>query len=295
MNILLTGATGFIGQAVYKVLTAQGHTVIRAVRKPTQPTDIAVDFERDTSPAAWLPRLNNIDAIINAVGIIGGKQAQMMAVHCDTPTALAQAAAQLGIRYWVQLSSLGVDSGVDAVYFRTKLAGELGVRAAMPRASILRPSLVFGLYGASSQLFMNLTRLPMVALPMAGKMQVQPVHGTDVADALAALLAQQVNHPNLPAQTIAAVGANAISLTDYLAALAVQLNRKPPLVLPMPLWAARSSAAVAACLPQNLWTPDTLNMLCANNTANGQALTQLLGRAVVALDDFVSTDKQETL
>jgi uncharacterized protein YbjT (DUF2867 family) len=292
MNILLTGASGFIGQAVHTALTAQGHTVIRAVRKPTSPSDIAVDFERDTTPAQWLPRLNGIDAVVNAVGIMGGSDAVMWNLHCHTPTALAKACAQAGIKRFVQVSSLGVDSGLDTLYFRTKLAGEQGIRAAMPQAGIIRPSLVFGMHGASSQLFIQLTRLPIIALPHAGKMQVQPVHGSDVGAGVAALLMQ---HTTQSAHTIAAVGTQALSMADYLKSLAAQLNRglllRLQLVLPMPLFAANLSAKLAACLPQYLWTPDTLAMLCAGNTADAQPFIQLLGREPVALNAFVQTDK----
>ena len=99
MNILLTGANGFIGKIVHQALSLQGHTVVRAVRRPNLPSDIAVDFEQDTTAETWIPRLNNIDAIVNTVGIMGGTETQMMAVHCHTPSALAQAAAQKNIQY----------------------------------------------------------------------------------------------------------------------------------------------------------------------------------------------------
>jgi uncharacterized protein YbjT (DUF2867 family) len=294
MKILLTGASGFIGRAVHHALTAQGHTVVRAVRTPSLPSDIAVDFERDTTPAAWLPRLAGIDAVINAVGIMGGRESQMWALHCHTPAALAQAAAQAGVKHFVQVSSLGTDSGVDTVYFRTKLAGEHGIRAALPSAGIIRPSLVFGLKGASSQLFIQLTRLPIIALPLAGRMLVQPVHGSDVGAGVAAMLAQQIAQPQAAQQTIAAVGTQTVTMADYLKSIASQLGRKPPLclrtVLPMPMLAAQLSAKLAAKLPQHLWTPDTLAMLVAGSQADAEPFVNLLGRLPLPLERFVAFD-----
>jgi uncharacterized protein YbjT (DUF2867 family) len=290
MKILLTGASGFIGRAVHQALTAQGHTVIRAVRKPTQPTDITVSFEQDTTATTWLPRLQGkdgkIEAVVNAVGILGDSEAQMMAVHAHAPTALAQAASQVGVKHFVQLSALGVDSGLDTLYYRSKLAGEQGIRASMPQAGILRPSMVFGAAGAATQMFTQLTRLPLIALPMAGRMIVQPVHVSDVAAGVVALLSKTEN------QTIHAVGAAPLPLADYLKSLAVQLGRSFPLklsaVLPVPMFAAKLSAQVMSHLPQQVWTPETLAMLVAGSQADVQPFTALLGRSPLAVESFVA-------
>lgn len=286
MKILLTGASGFIGQAVHQTLTEQGHVVVRAVRKPSQATDIAVNFEQDTRAATWLPRLQGIDAVINAVGILGGSEAQMTAVHALAPTALAQAAVQAGVKQFVQLSALGVDSGLNTLYYRSKLAGEQGIRAAMPQAAVLRPSMVYGAAGAATQMFMQLTRLPLIALPMAGKMMVQPVHVADVAAGVAALL---LGHGG---KTIHAVGAMPLQLADYLKSLASQLGRSLPFklsaVLPMPMLAAKLSAQAMSHLPQHVWTPETLAMLVAGSQADAQAFAHLLGRSPLTAANFVA-------
>jgi uncharacterized protein YbjT (DUF2867 family) len=56
MNILLTGANGFIGIHIQQALAKQGYNIIRAVRQPTQPTDIQVDFLKDNHSDIWLSR-----------------------------------------------------------------------------------------------------------------------------------------------------------------------------------------------------------------------------------------------
>src|SRR3989344_2149143 len=71
MHILLTGSTGFIGHTVAAALTRAGHTVHGGVsprQRTAQPLQIPMDFARDTTPDAWLPRLAGIDAVVNAVG-----------------------------------------------------------------------------------------------------------------------------------------------------------------------------------------------------------------------------------
>ena len=69
MNVLLTGANGFIGRYLLAALVGAGHRVVPAVRRPREtdrllgrPASVAVDFNRDTRPEDWLPRLAGIDA-----------------------------------------------------------------------------------------------------------------------------------------------------------------------------------------------------------------------------------------
>ena len=66
MRILMTGATGLIGSALIPVLTAEGHTVVRLVRRRSRN-----DSDILWNPAAGtinLPDLENFDAAIHLAG-----------------------------------------------------------------------------------------------------------------------------------------------------------------------------------------------------------------------------------
>jgi hypothetical protein len=59
---------------------------------------IAVDYTRDRSESAWLPRLAGIDVVINAVGILRETDtATFAALHIAAPGALFRACVQAGI------------------------------------------------------------------------------------------------------------------------------------------------------------------------------------------------------
>jgi nucleoside-diphosphate-sugar epimerase len=75
MNILLCGASGFIGRHIALALRAQGHHLIAG--QSTLPMSeqhgeacCAMDFSTDHTTAHWLPRLAGVDAVVNAVGLL---------------------------------------------------------------------------------------------------------------------------------------------------------------------------------------------------------------------------------
>ena len=82
MHILLTGSTGFIGHTLKAALERAGHTVRGGVsprNKSPRPDQVPMDFANDTTASVWLPRLQGIDAVVNAVGVLR-----------DTPAARAR-------------------------------------------------------------------------------------------------------------------------------------------------------------------------------------------------------------
>ena len=96
------GASGFVGATWRWRWTAQGH-VVRSVSRRH-----GIDMSRMLSPADWLPHLDAIDAVVNAVGIIGETRHQRFdLLHTRAPVALFGACRQAGVRRVVQISALG--------------------------------------------------------------------------------------------------------------------------------------------------------------------------------------------
>ena len=187
MKILVCGASGFVGRHLTQALRGAGHAVTRAVRTPREPGDIAVDFRNDTSKEPWLPRVTGMDAVVNAVGVLRDSAANpMQRLQAETPAALFAACAGAGVQRIVHISALGVESGVNAPYFTTKLAAEQALNG-LPsglRRLCLRPSVIYGDDGASAKMFRNQARLPVLLLPMGGAQQLQPVHIDDICAAV---------------------------------------------------------------------------------------------------------------
>jgi nucleoside-diphosphate-sugar epimerase len=282
MKILLCGARGFVGSHLQSALVRAGHEVIGGVSsvRPGERDVIAVDFARDVQAADWLPRVRDMDVVINAVGILrstGGRPIQ--AVHTDTPKALFDACAQTGVPRVIQISALGIEHS-PTQYAQTKLAAEQHLQALMATgrlsATILRPSIVFGRGGASSALFVNLARLPVALLPgPVIDAQVQPVAVTDLADAVVNLL----NHTPQPPGPLACVGPQPVPLGDFIASLRQQLGHRPAKVLRLPDALTSLSAMMGDLVSASPWSSEAVDMLKQPNAAPPAAFEALLGRA----------------
>lgn len=298
LQILLTGATGFVGRHVAARLRADGHRVIEGVsprHRSSGPGQRAMDFTHDLSPQDWLPRLDGIDAVVNAVGVLRDSPRQPIgALHRDAPIALFDACAQAGVRRVVQISALGVASG-DTQYASTKRAADqhllaLAARAApaggMPlSACVVRPSVVFGKGGASSALFMNLAKLPVVVLPRPVlKALVQPVAVHDLAQAVAALLGREIDRQGV----VECAGPEAVPMGGLIASLRTQCGRSPARVVPLPTPLTLLSARLGDLVPASPWCSESLALLGTDNIADAATLQALLGRPGVHYRDLVA-------
>ena len=93
MTVLVCGANGFIGRALCAQLEAGGHRVLRGVRQAAVRRRDRLREGRD--PDAWLARLEGVDVVINAVGILADQRGTTLdAVHRAAPSPLHRAAAR---------------------------------------------------------------------------------------------------------------------------------------------------------------------------------------------------------
>jgi uncharacterized protein YbjT (DUF2867 family) len=286
MKILVCGATGFVGRNLTKALRVAGHTVVRGVRKPSQPDDIAVDYCRDTSKETWIPKLAGIDGVINAVGVLRESTKQPMALVLEqTPIALFSACQEAGVNRIVQISALGIDHGIETPYFQTRRAPEayLNNLTGSIRCLILRPSVIYGDDGASAKMFRFLARLPVHGLPAGGKQRLQPVHIDDICAAVTRWLADANAH----SQTVAAVGLEATDMRGMLDCYRQQMKHSEALHISIPSFLIGLSARVGDFIPASPLCSDTLTMLNAGNTADATEFTQLLGRPPRSYRQFI--------
>ena len=204
VNILLTGATGFIGSHVAGALVASGHRVAAHVR-PTSDTrwldDLDIELRSaDLAAAGGAPSLlDGIDAIVHAAGATRAADRRgFLTVNRDMATALAEAAARAGVRRFVLLSSLAArgpdqaEAPGDAPvswYGASKLFAERDLEEIAGRSDMRAIALrLGGVYGPRDTDLLPLFQAAargFLPLPPRG-LHAQPVY---VGDAVAAVLA----------------------------------------------------------------------------------------------------------
>ncbi len=285
-TVLICGASGFIGSAIAAALSQAGWQ-IRAASRRSQP---AIDFCQPPSAADWLPLLHGVHAVVNAVGVLRqSKTRPMQLLHDAAPRALFDACAQAGVRRVIQISALGIAQS-STPYAQTKRAADAHLLALNARGLldgvVLRPSLVFGAGGQSTQLFLNLARLPVLVLPRPViQAQVQPVAVWDVAEAVMRLLHTPEHRSTRGLFELA--GPQRLSMAGYIASLRSQMGRGPAKVAALPDAITRLSARAGDALPFSPWCSDSLAMLATDNVAEAGALAQLLGHPACAAREFL--------
>lgn len=284
MNILLCGASGFVGRTIRATLTAAGYTI-------TGP-GLGIDFCRDVTPAVWLPRLRGVDAVVNAVGVLRDTPRRpMQAVHVEAPAALFDACARAGVRRVVHVSALGIDAA-RIPYAITKRAAEQRLLAHNTAGRLdgvaLRPSIVYGRGGASSGLFMALARSPVLWAPKAMiSAKVQPVSVCDLAEAVVRLLTrgQADDFTGL----LPCVGPAPLTLAEFVVSLRQQCGHGRPLVLAQPDWLTRLSVAIGDRIPALPLCTETMTLLRHDNVADPRPFSTVLGRPARPVDTLVQT------
>ncbi len=292
VRILLTGGSGFIGSRLAHALAGAGHEVVCALRDPRGAAArslpcraIHADLGRDLRAADWVPRLEGVDAVVNAVGILRETATQRFdALHVAGPRALFEACAAAGVRRVVQISALGADEAATSRYHLSKKAADDFLLGLPLSAVVVQPSLVYGPGGASARLFTLLASLPLVPLPGRGDQPVQPLHVDDAVEALVALVQGEA----FRGRRVPLVGPRPLPLREFLAELRRAMGLGPPRFLPVPVGLVRLGATAGSRLPGLLLDRETLAMLERGNTAPADATTALLGRPPRPPSDFIA-------
>ncbi len=200
--VAVTGATGFIGQALVARLLVQGWRVrLLARRLPNFLAGSAGPVELvlgDLSDKDALDRLvAGVDAVAHLAGLIKARTAEeFMATNCDGVSALLAAIGSATPRFLL-LSSLAAREPQLSPYAASKRAGEEALRHAKLPWLALRAPVVYGPGDRETLRFFQIVKKGWA--PMAGKGdgRLSAIYVDDLAEALALLLEGEMSPPDI--------------------------------------------------------------------------------------------------
>jgi len=198
MKVLVLGGTGFVGRHAAAALRARGHTVLIGTRNPKRALARLPAALRDcdlrethleslTTHYVWKPLLKDVDAVLNAVGILRQRGGETFdRVHHMAPQGLAMACERLGVRL-VHVSALGLRRESRNRCLRSKLQGERVIMETGADWSIVRPSLLDGDGGEAAGWLRRAARWPLHPYPSDARGRIAALDVKDLGAALAAL------------------------------------------------------------------------------------------------------------
>jgi uncharacterized protein YbjT (DUF2867 family) len=275
--ITVFGGSGFLGRNVVRALAKRDYRIRVAVRRPElaghlQPLGRVGQIHAVQAnlryPASIEAAMRDSHAAINLVGILAEGGAQTFdAVQDKGAGAVARAAAAVGASM-VHVSAIGADENSPARYGRSKAAGEKAVLSAVPSATILRPSVVFGPEDQFTNRFAALARVsPMLPLIGGGLTRLQPVYVGDVATAVA----EAVDGKTKPGATYELGGPEVLTMREIMELILATTDRKRMLVT-LPFGLAKLQALLLQFAPGPLkLTPDQVALLRNDNMVSDAA------------------------
>ena len=196
MTVAITGATGFVGQAVLEQAAAQGIAIRALVRQPQRPRAGVEWIEGDLDDTAALARLvETADAVIHIAGVVNAPDsAGFTAGNVAGTLNLVTASMLAGTPRFVQVSSLAAREPQLSAYGASKLKGEKVVMASPLDWTVVRPPAVYGPRDRDQLDLFRFAKAGVVPLPPHGKMAV--IHVDDLARLLLALVpgGEDVSH-----------------------------------------------------------------------------------------------------
>jgi uncharacterized protein YbjT (DUF2867 family) len=278
--LLLTGATGLVGSALLRRLTAAGVPVRCLVRDPRRlgPERVRVSIALGdlADPPSFRNALRGVGTVVHLAAAIRDQPAGSIEELNGIATwRMVAAAERAGVEHFVFFSALGATSHDRTRFLRAKTLAEEAVAASAVPHTIFAPSIVYAPGDAFLRLLERLSILPVMPLSGRGRALFQPIWAEDVADCVMAAIERR---PGGDGARYELAGPETISHEDLVELALRSFGRRRALVhVPTPVVsrALRATEAIMKSKAPATWDEAELmevSMLSRHGTADAESL-----------------------
>jgi len=278
--ILLTGATGNVGSALLRRLTADGERVRCLVRDPRRlgPERVRVQIALGdlSDPGSFRNAMRGVKTVIHlAAAIRDQPRGSIEELNGVATYRLVHAAERAGVERFVFFSAMGASLHAPMRFFRAKALAEQAVDESTVPSTIFAPSIVYSPHDYWVGLMERLTLFPAVPISGSGRAAYQPIWAEDVVDCVIAALRRNGE----AAERYELAGPETLTYDDVARVILRSLGRRRRLLhVPLPLVHTTLNAVQAVMGAASPATWDEVELMEAPMTsATGVADAQSLG------------------
>ncbi|MBR1249290.1 NAD-dependent epimerase/dehydratase family protein [Bradyrhizobium sp. AUGA SZCCT0169] len=247
--VLVTGASGFVGQHMARALARNGWAVRRAVRTASGSDDEVV-IESIGPTTEWQQALVGVDAVVHLAARVHHQHEEnavelYRSINLEGTLQLARSAANAGVREFIFVSTVLVHGRTNnfrapfcesdtltprGLYGMSKAAAEVGLmtltQSSTMNATVVRPPLVYG-SGAKGN-FALLTKAVKVGVPL-------PLGRIDnrraflAIENLTSFVQHRLSHPGAKFDTFLVADQEQVSTPEFIRRLAKAAGTSPRL------------------------------------------------------------------
>ncbi|MHA7646407.1 SDR family oxidoreductase [Nitrosopumilus sp. S4] len=181
-QVVITGATGFIGKNLRKYLSQNNVRLISISRRDFKPLKNEIKIvSKNFNEKNLISKIQNSDALIHLIGI--GKQTVDVdydSINVELSKKIVNLCKKAKIKKIIYTSGLGVSSNTSLGYFISKYKAERSIINSGLNYTIFRPSYIIGKDDYLTKLLKKQIKNNQLRIPGSGNYLIQPIYIDDV-------------------------------------------------------------------------------------------------------------------
>jgi uncharacterized protein YbjT (DUF2867 family) len=237
-QVLVTGASGFVGSHLAEALEMRGHSVFAMTRHPDTYTGVGKPIFGDVyEPASLRSALADVDAAYYLVHSLG--RDDFVEKDAEAARSFGAAAADAGLERLVYLGGLGREDANLSAHLRSRREVEHLLGTSGVPVTVLRAAIIIGHGSISWEITRQLVaHLPAMVVPRWATTRTQPIALSDVIG----YLVQVLEPETVKGRVFEVGGPDVLTYAEMMRRVAHLHHHRPLPMLAVPLLTPRLSS-----------------------------------------------------